>query len=400
MTNNSYNFKVFNTRNSSLFFIENILIIPFGCDYIKDEKPPCSMLTTYSEGILLKSDYPCAFIDKNKTEALRIKHIPQLFPCEVLPISDSQFQIDNRTNRKSAKLYFNYLKDFYINHTGEYTPEEKLFLEIYFELCLKQLEDRLTYYVTEGYRQEALDYYKNRKIDANEFTDVQASYFIDDFKYFPPAPLNDGRWLFEALLPLHNAHITVRSNDITNILAVSEDISHNFDFTVDKYGYLDESKIIPIFSKHSYEDDYKSQSNKNYVFHTNIDFVFWDGNHLIAYEVEGNNKKLSQYNSKHDNIKKAGIEFRSIMNKEVYQLKNALEKYSSDFELREKKLNTNIFSKQITNYWKYTSSDSVLYRLPCSYDIDVNLVNATDLYQCLPYHLRENDYISFNTYMF
>ncbi|MEA5617338.1 hypothetical protein VB711_05725 [Cronbergia sp. UHCC 0137] len=109
------NIKFFHTDDSSYFFLDRLLIVPFGYNYVDEKPSPVEFSECSLTGVFLKTNKNCAVIDLDNQSGLRLIDLPNLFPKKVEPITHPDFLI-SRQNPKyiSAKKYYDYLIDFYI----------------------------------------------------------------------------------------------------------------------------------------------------------------------------------------------------------------------------------------------------------------------------------------------
>ncbi|MBE9242959.1 hypothetical protein, partial [Synechocystis salina] len=85
----SNSFNLFKNNSNEIFIkLDNILFIPFGVDYIREDIIPVQMETSYSDGVVFKYNVPCATINTSKNEPIKVKDIIKLLPgVDILPIS-------------------------------------------------------------------------------------------------------------------------------------------------------------------------------------------------------------------------------------------------------------------------------------------------------------------------
>lgn len=229
--------------------IKDHLIIPFGCpkwDIKKIKVVGVSTQATYFE-----SDTPCAYIEKNDPRPLRLQQICQLFPQDFPDIDDYNEAM-------------NYIRDLLKTSTEIQTDSERLFLDLYFSYCMKVVTPH------------------PREIEREETARI-------------PIPRNDPAWVFEALVPLPQAHL-----------------------------YLDD----PL-------DDSYSYAPENMV---KVDFVFWTGRNIVAVEIDGPSHAGSERHITKDRmLMRAGVTTVHILNSELRQHKE--------------KVITNLLPKPIREFW-------------------------------------------------
>jgi hypothetical protein len=380
--------EIFHTVDNFFANFKDFLIIPFGFDYIAAGISPVELGAVYPDETILQFNCPCAIVDKSAKTPLRLKDLPKIFPYEILPINHDNFRDDD--NHIIAKKYYDYLVKFYkdvIITNSKMTDGESDFFDIYFDFCFNQLKYQSeNYYNKENIRSLAEKYKKDEEY---LYGRVPSSY--------PTYPLNDGRVLFEVLLPLFEAHVSVKSIAPKAIFHNGDDVRKNVN-----YGYTTKEKLIPLFSRVNNATK-PSQRNKDFIHHTKIDCCFWDGEKLLAYEIDGNKKLLADYELKHSNLRNSKIELKSISNSAIFEMKNYLTELSPDPKSVRIKLNKLGIPEQITNFWETVpSSDPVRKLLPIGfyngsacgnvrYDFipeykDVSLRQFYDIYLSIPYH--------------
>ena len=292
----SNSFDIYKNVSNEIFIkLRNILFVPFGVDYIYQETTPMQFETCYSEGVVLKCNVPCAVIDTSQNEAIRIKDIIKLIPnVEVLPLSDERFKLKNPQDEiqkkgRVAKKYLDYLVDIYKKNTGDYKGgnitynnqvkfAEEAFIDIYFELCYQQIKDAKEEFWTKEIRKEAEKEFEEYARDPYpSFArtleqlqgEIQLRYLWDGFPY----PFNDGRVLFEMLLPLHSALLSFPTSDIGNTMRQYKPFQSVFDKTIHD-ALIDDQELIPRWSIINSEKEYRKQSNKDRVSFYQLDFLF------------------------------------------------------------------------------------------------------------------------------
>lgn len=380
--------RYYSTGSNIFCRLDNILIIPFG---VKQKQKPSEAITfenTSPQGSFLKFNSPCVIIDKTSSQPLCIKHIPWLIEEEIKTIQDPEFESkgSSRRSKDSGRVwkYFQYLKNKYAEYVGiKLHPQtknekaEKNFLDYYFKLCWLQLEDRKKHEL------------KNKiSIDGPEDS---------GFKF----PLNDGRAVFEALLPIHEGNIFFEAVGLSNRIEQTEkatDLSE---------GYCrDENYILPVFGE-------KRQNNKQFLRHTKIDFLFWTGQRFLFYELDGKSKLLSQYIEKNESLEASGNYLKHLTNEKVDLLTHIIEEQTPNFLERESKLRDD-FPDEVLKFWELTPSKATIRKL-CrnSYLLEATIgmeydeyhlgykpspKTIKDEYEELPYHLQYFGFLNLDRY--
>ena len=385
--NSNNDISYFSTGSELFTRLNSILFIPFGNknDHISSGEPPITFEQTATFGTYFKLNYPCAVVDLNNKEALRIKHIPQIIPEKIKPITEF-------TGHSRNWDYFIYLRDVYKDHSGEYkTKGEEKFIDLYFDLCWKQLSDRLDEWNKSEYENEFAR--KNNYLDYSQ-SDWEFLKFND---YYVKPPMNDGRWVYEALLPIHEPHLFFQSTGVMNKMNQQLNQQRDLIVEIDEGYCTNKEYFVPCFQK--------GQTNKNFVTHTRIDFVFWTGQKFLFYEVDGDKKKFAEHIERHEDISGSGNFLKRLTNSDVNKLEYTISELSSDYKTREKVLGE-VFPEEILKYWESTPSDSPLHEL-CdtsrSFHEQIKDPSSSTVaeaasrpYMSLPYHLREVSLISFD----
>lgn len=220
-------------RNKSMIQIKinGHLLIPFGrpkWDISKIRIVGVSTRATYFE-----SDTPCVYVNATEQRAVRFRHFRNIFP-ERLP--------DDKDTAEAIVFIQDYLK----KKCNVQTDFERRFLDLYMEFCQERVAP--TPWQIERYDKDNL-----------------------------PIPKNDPDWVFDALLPLPQAHL-----------------------------YLTD----PL------QDDF-SFAPKNMV---KVDFVFWTGKQIIAVEIDGSSHAGSESHIRKDRLlQRAGVMVVHILNSELLQ---------------------------------------------------------------------------------
>lgn len=425
-------FKFFkNTDNEVFVKLENIVLIPFGPDYIFDDIIPVQMATCYSDGVILKYNVPCATIDTQSNNPVRIKDIVTLLPnVDILPLSDERFKLKNpkgkiQENGRVAKKYLDYLVDVYKKNTGEYKggkivcgskvkPSEEAFIDVYFELCCQQIKDAKEDFWTKNIRKEAEEIFEEyqRKgwrahassVEGWEY-EIGLSYDQSGLNY----PFNDGRILFEMLLPLHSARMSLVTSDIGSMMRQYRPFQSVFDKTIHD-GSIDNQELIPKWSAEvNPKTQRKSLTNKERVSFYELDFLFWDGQKFIGIELDGDGKTLADYSAKKENLENcSNFTLKNLANEKLSWLINHFNSESSpDLEYRTQTLSA-LFSEPILKFWETVEDDSPLRRLfndkqwdknNTMYDNDCYELTFSvqkkrldeEVYPKLPWHLRYSE---------
>mgnify|MGYP006426543569 CR=1 FL=1 len=368
----------FSTGAKHFARLNNILIIPFGKQTERAEDIPeaITLVNNSMAGSYLKINSPTVIIDTKAHQPLCIKHIPEIIPEEIKTINDEQFEGSNRNWK-----YFQYLKDVYIEKVGlnlgeKGTKEEKEFLDHYFQLCWLQLEER-----KKEERCTPAVKHANTEEDliANRSREEGDSYF----------PLNDSRSIYEALLPIYEPHLFFDAVGFSNRRQQTEEPN-----ILDE-GYCEsEQYILPTFKEPTRTQENKKfippQDNKKIVYHTKIDFVFWTGKRFLFYEIDGDEKLLSQYLDKTQNMQLDDCFSRNFQNKQLKDLDYLISEQGPEYLEREKKLQDD-FPDELLHYWQLTPSDSPFRKLwsvgSYSYHAATEAgVDVKEKYRELPYH--------------
>lgn len=380
----SDSFKYFKNSSNEVFIkLENILFIPFGESYISKDKNVLNFETCYSDGVILKPNFPCAAINLLEKNPIRLKDIVKLLPdVDILPISNEKFKLSNPRNENEergrvARKYVDYLIDIYIKNTGDYQHgkngktiiyknksrfTEEVFLATYVDLCVQQLKDAKDRFWSKEVKEEAKILWD--KVCRGEIWDGDLSTLEsceNDLKYGYYGynqmglnyPFNDGRVLFEMILPLHSARLSFPVKDIGNTIRTYRSPCSLSERTIDQC-IIDDVELRPQWNLR--------QINRETVAFYEIDFLFWDGDQFIAIEIEGDHKKLSDYVTKDENIKK-DISLKHITNSDLARLAAHFNiEASPDLDYRNQVLSP-LFSQEILNFWQTVHSESYLRKL-------------------------------------
>ena len=97
------NIKFFHADGSSYFFLDRLLIVPFGYNYVDRKPSPVQFGECSLTGVFLKTNNNCAVIDLDNQSGLRLIDLPNLFPKKVEPITEPRFLSDRNPKYISAK---------------------------------------------------------------------------------------------------------------------------------------------------------------------------------------------------------------------------------------------------------------------------------------------------------
>ncbi len=216
------------------FRVNNHLIIPFACP--KWEIGSIRIAGVSTEATFFESETPCVYIDRNSKEPLRLRSFPDAWPVD---FSDAEIH--------DWRAALDVLK----NHTCEFgdlgTQAERQFISAYFDF-LKDLTTNI--------------------IDPSEYAFIRNRF-----------PKQDPRWVFDALLPLPQAHLYV---------------------------------VDPLRDNSWASDPF---SPKNMF---KVDFAFWTGEELVAIEIDGGSHIGSEKHIRKDRmLQRAGVPVIHIMNSEI-----------------------------------------------------------------------------------
>lgn len=214
------------------FSLQGHLIVPFACpkwDIKKIRMTGVSTTATYFE-----SETPCVYIDKSKGSALRLRHLGDAWPSDGFP----------EIEEWDKALWW--VRDFISDNGALDTDSERAFLQVYFDYI-------------EGITRERLP--------------------GGDWHPHDPIRNDDPNYVFEALLPLPQAHLYV-VNPLTD------------------YSYIDRSP----------DNMFK------------VDFAFWTGERLVAVEIDGGSHIGSDRHVTKDRmLQRAGVQVIHILNSEIIQ---------------------------------------------------------------------------------
>jgi len=234
--------------------IPNQLLIPFGGPKWSIDR--ISVVGVSTTGTYLQSDTPLAYVDRSKSRALRLRDFRTVVP-------DSWgYEYDIFTD--ALDIMQNYLRE----KCTLATESEKQFLDLYFDYCRKSIS--------------MPDFFANRQEE-------------DRPSLYQNAPYNDVNWVFDAMMPLPQAH---------------------------------------LYATDPMEDRYNFAPNKM----MKVDFAFWTGKRLVAVEIDGSSHSGSEAHIQKDRLlQRSGVHVIHILNSEI-------SKYG------EKVINR-LLPSEITHFW-------------------------------------------------
>ncbi len=210
--------------------INDQLLIPFGGPKWSIDR--ISVVGVSTTGTYLQSDSPLAYIDKSKEQALRLRDFKQIMPGTWPDIEVA-----------SEALHF--IRDHLKEKCELATNHERRFLDLYFEFCQKSV-------AAPEYMARLYGDRKNWK-----------------------APYDDDDWVFEALIPLPQAH---------------------------------------LYQTNPLEDDYSFVPSRM----MKVDFAFWTGKRLVAVEVDGGSHIGNESHVEKDRLLlRSGVHIVHILNSEI-----------------------------------------------------------------------------------
>ncbi|MDA2937556.1 endonuclease domain-containing protein [Acidobacteria bacterium AH-259-A15] len=235
--------------------IDDHLIIPFGCP--KWDIKKIKIVGVSTKATYLESDTPCVHIDRTQNRAIRLKQVSKLFP-EKLPTLDDSFEA------------LSFIRDFLKTSAKVQTDAEALFLDLYFSYC----KDAVTP------KDWQLWFSKSKIADL-------------------PIPVNNSDWVFDALMPLPQAHL-----------------------------YLHDPLSDRLFPP------------KNMI---KVDFAFWTGKHIVAVEIDGSSHVGSENHVRKDRLlQRAGVRTIHILNSELHK--------------HREKVITELLPRPIVSFWDNVNS--------------------------------------------
>jgi very-short-patch-repair endonuclease len=231
--------------------IPDQLLIPFGGPKWSIER--ISVVGVSTTGTYLQSDTPLAYVDRSKECALRLRDFKTVIPGNWEDGMDSlaAMRVIQQHLREKCELA---------------TSSEKQFLDLYFDYCRECVTPP--------------DY-------------IERLYEKEDER---PVPYNNMDWMFDAMMPLPQAH-----------LYQNDPLEDNFHFAP--------SRMMKV------------------------DFAFWTGKRLIAVEIDGSSHSGSESHIRKDRLlQRSGVHVVHILNGEV--AKHGL------------KVIRRLLPPEITKFWK------------------------------------------------
>ncbi|MGA2466380.1 MAG: hypothetical protein ABSH06_18765 [Thermodesulfobacteriota bacterium] len=247
--------------------VDGHLLIPFGGPKWDIDKIKITGVST--NATYFSSETPCVHINKTEKRAVRLRHLFEVFP-------DDFSTIENNDSEIALKNIQQYLK----KNCGVQTLSEGGFLDIYFDYCLSKVRPTEWHYKRYG----------KDKI---------------------PKPFNDLDWVFDALMPLPQAH-----------LYLSDPLEKGYSF-------------VP----------------KNMV---KVDFGFWTGTEILAVEIDGGSHIGSEAHIRKDRLlQRAEVKVIHILNKELLE--------------HGKDVITALLPKEVNKFWEFSEDDypaNPLWKVP------------------------------------
>jgi hypothetical protein len=229
--------------------IADHLLIPFGRPKWNIEKIKIAGVSTTATYI--ESDTPLVYIDRSKKKALRLRDFTEVFPEDFpdLPEQPEALKFIHEYIKKTCNLD---------------TDFEKRFLDLYFAYCTS--------------------------------TGEPTKWELQHYKEKLPPPKDDRDWIFDALLPLPQAH-----------LYLSDPLGEN-------------SSFVP-----------------NHMI--KVDFAFWTGTEILAIEIDGSSHVGNESHIRKDRmLQRVGVPIFHILNAELLQ--------------HGQKVISRLLPAGITHYWK------------------------------------------------
>jgi hypothetical protein len=210
--------------------IPDQLLIPFGGPKWSIER--INVVGVSTTGTYIQSDTPLAYIDKSKQVALRLRNFTEVIPGEwpdIVEVAPATEFIQAHLREKCEIA----------------TDYERQFLDLYFEFCAKEIDPSR--------------YLKHSRKERKELR----------------PPYDDEKWIFDALLPLPQAH---------------------------------------LYQANPLEDYYDFAPTRM----MKVDFVFWTGKRLVAVEIDGGSHIGSGPHVEKDRLlQRAGVHVVHILNSEI-----------------------------------------------------------------------------------
>jgi len=233
--------------------IADHLIVPFGRPKWSIER--IKIVGVSTDATFIESDTPLVYINKSENNALKLSNFCSVFP-EKFPFFNN------------AEDSLSFIKRHLKETCNLDTDFERRFLDLYFSYCMNSITPA----------EWELEHYG-----------------INNLPF--PFPKNDVNIVFQALMPLPQAHL-----------------------------YL----LNPL------DDNFFSFIPKNMV---KVDFAFWTGKEIVAVEIDGSSHIGNESHVTKDRmLMRAGVKVIHILNSE-------LSKYGE-------KVIEKLFPKTITDFWK------------------------------------------------
>jgi len=354
------NIKFFHTDDSSYFFLDRLLIVPFGYNYVDNKPSPVEFGECSLTGVFLKTNKNCAVIDLDNQSGLRLIDLPNLFPKKVDPITEPRFLSDRNPEYISAKKYYDYLIDFYIKENkreANKSQYEDTFLKFYFDICYKIFKDHRNNFYKTGIEQLARqELGKDGYGDDNNYQFLLENSIIH-IQELTPYPFNDGRVLFQVFLPLNSVRLSVAAKDLqTKLNNYTPNNNYSY-YSFNAVGYTSKENFIAKWEKG--DNGTKVQQNKHKVGFYEIDFLFWDGKEMRLVEIDGDKKDMNKYIAKRENLTgHENVILENISNDSVKVMSNRfLEESGSDNKLKEDILN--FMSPRMMRFWENEDTSSL-----------------------------------------
>jgi hypothetical protein len=233
--------------------IPNQLLIPFGGPKWSIER--INVVGVSTTGTYIQSDTPLAHIDRSQELGLRLRHFTDVLPGEWPELAEAA---------EAATFIQHHLRD----KCELATDYERKFIDLYFDYLKEEVAPPS--YLQRHSRKDRTDW---------------------------DAPFNDDNWIFDALLPLPQAHL-YQSNPL---------------------------------------DDHYSFAPSRMM---KVDFVFWTGKRLVAVEIDGGSHIGSDAHVEKDRLlQRSGVHVVHILNSEIG-------KYG-------KKVVERLLPPEITKFWRH-----------------------------------------------
>jgi len=219
------------------------LLIPFGRPKWDISKIRIAGVSTTATHFV--SDTPCLYIDKTSEVPARIQLFPKVVPGKF-------------PNGLEPDAALDFIREYLKHRCDLQTDSERLFLDLYFEFIRKQVA-----------RSDAQVRQRMKIMEAFDIASL-------------PIPYTSPSWVFEALMPLPQAHL-----------------------------YLDD----PLRAQHN---DISPSSVPGDMF--KVDFAFWTGKRFIAVEIDGSSHIGNESHIRKDRmLQRSGVHVVHILNKELVE---------------------------------------------------------------------------------